>query len=82
MKLVKRRVQTILMATMFFGLTAGLAACAETESTDSDDVVIEETTTDEHPAAESEEHPAAESEEHPAAESEEHPAEKTEEHPA
>jgi len=48
MKQVMRKVKTILMATMVIGLTAGLTACGQTE----------ETTTDEHPAAESDEHPS------------------------
>jgi ABC-type oligopeptide transport system substrate-binding subunit len=65
MKLMMRKVKTVLMATMVFGLTAGLAACGPTEETEVEDVQTEETTTDEHPAAETDEHPAAETDEHP-----------------
>ncbi|HZH85728.1 MAG TPA: hypothetical protein VFD77_00330 [Brumimicrobium sp.] len=57
MKQVMRKVKTILMATMVIGLTAGLTACGQTEET-TEEVKTEETTTDEHPAAESDEHPS------------------------
>jgi hypothetical protein len=78
MKRVTRKVQTVLMTTLFFSLTAGLTACGATTDVDTEEVKTET----EHPTSESEEHPAAESEEHPAAESEEHPAATKEEHPA
>lgn len=74
---MKRKVKVVLMATLAFGLTAGLSACGETEVVE---VQTEELTTDEHPSTD--EHPTAENEEHPASESDEHPATAEDEHPA
>lgn len=65
-RLTKRKVKTVLMATLVLGLTAGLTACGESEE------VQVEAATEEHPA--SEEHPATTEDEHPASE-DEHPSE-------